>query len=251
VYKELRTYGSNGAAWASPFLAADVPLLERLKVASLRLDPRWSAFRERVPRGATVLDAGCGMGQWAAFLSRRGYRTIGVDFSIEMITALKQRYPKLEWRFGWVQRLPVADHSVDALISWGVIEHDERGPGKSLGEFARVLRPGGVAFITVPIDSEAQRRSSAAHFARPGADIFFQYFLTPEEISVEVASAGLELLEPIRPVSRHHSIAYPRLGALLSRLHPLLQRTAGWTLKPSLPFVPWSVNMLLAVARRI
>lgn len=251
MYKELRTYGSTGAAWASPFLAAHVPLLDRLKVASLRVDPRWRAFRRHVPRGATVLDAGCGMGQWAAFLSTQGYRTIGVDFSTEIVNALEQRYPRLMWRCGRVQTLPLADQSVDAVISWGVIEHDEAGPGKALGEFARVLRPCGVAFITVPIDSEAQRRSSAAEFARPDAEIFFQYFLTPEEISVEVARAGLELLQPIRPVSRHHAIAYPNLCARLSRLHPLLQRIAGWTLRPTLPLVPWSVNMLLAVARRV
>ncbi len=250
MYKELRTYGSTGDAWASPFLAADLPLLDWVKVASLRMDPRWRALRRHVPRGGTVLDAGCGMGQWAAFLSRQGYHTIGVDFSITMITALQRRYRELEWRFGRVQTLPVPDHSVDALISWGVIEHDESGPAKALGEFARVLRLGGVAVITVPIDSEAHRRSSAAQFARPGAETFFQYFLTPEEISTEVSNAGLELMEPVRPVSRHHAVAYPNLCARLSRLHPLLQRMAGWTLKPTLPFVPWSVNMQLAVARR-
>ncbi len=209
MYKELRTYGSTGDAWASPFLAADLPLLDWVKVASLRMDPRWRALRRHVPRGGTVLDAGCGMGQWAAFLSRQGYHTIGVDFSITMITALQRRYRELEF-----------------------------------------LRLGGVAVITVPIDSEAHRRSSAAQFARPGAETFFQYFLTPEEISTEVSNAGLELMEPVRPVSRHHAVAYPNLCARLSRLHPLLQRMAGWTLKPTLPFVPWSVNMQLAVARR-
>jgi SAM-dependent methyltransferase len=250
VYKELRTYGSTGAIWAAPFLAADMPLVERLKISSLRLDPRCRAIRRYVPRGATVLDAGCGMGQWPVFLTAHGYRTVGVDFSGEMIAALQRRYPRLDWRRGVVQELRLPDASVDALISWGVIEHDEGGPAHALTEFARVLRSGGMAFITVPIDSEPQRRASAAQFAGPGAEVFFQYFLTPQELSAAVASAGLEVLEPVRPVSRHHALAYPDLYCRVSRLHPLLQRVTGWTLKPTLAFRPSSVNMLLAVARR-
>lgn len=250
MYKEKRTYGSTGSAWAAPFLAADVVLFDRVKVASFRFDPRWHAIRRRIPPGATILDAGCGMGQWPLFLARYGYHIIGVDFSVEMIEELKRRYPALDWRSGMVQSLPVEDASVDAIISWGVIEHDEIGPGPALRDFLRVLRPGGVAFITVPTDSEAQRRSSRSQFDQPGADTFFQYFMTPAEIVLELTQAGFEVLEPVRAVSRHHGLAYPNLYKHLSRLPPLLQRAAGWSLKPTLPFLPSSVNMLLTVSRR-
>jgi ubiquinone/menaquinone biosynthesis C-methylase UbiE len=250
MYKELRSYGSTGQAWAVPFLAADIRLLDRLKCASLRFDPRWQAIRARLRPGATLLDAGCGMGLWPVFLRGRGYSTIGVDFSTELIDTLRERYPAMDWRAGQVQELPVRTGSVDAVISWGVIEHDETGPAKALREFSRVLRPGGLAFITVPIDSEAQRRCSQAQFAGADSQVFFQYFLTADELVQELKGAGLEVLEGVRPVSRHHALAYPALYVRLATLPPLLQRAAGWLLKPTLPLLPSSINMLLAVARR-
>lgn len=250
MYKELRTYASTGTAWASAFFAGDNLLLDSIKIASLRLDPRWRAIRRHVRSGATVLDAGCGLGQWCAFLSKLGYRTIGVDFSSEMIATLKNRNRALEWQCGSIQALPLGDSSVDAIISWGVIEHDELGPEEGLRSFLRVLRPGGLAFISVPTDSEAQRYSSAGNFAKPDANHFFQYFMTPDEFGVELTRAGFELVEPIRPISRHYGLAYPNLYLRVGAVSSLLQRFIGWILKPVLPFVPSSVNMLLAVCRR-
>jgi ubiquinone/menaquinone biosynthesis C-methylase UbiE len=190
------------------------------------------------------------MGQWAVFLTRKGYSTIGVDFATAMIETLRERHPAMDWRVGQVQNLPVPTGSVDAVISWGVIEHDESGPGEALREFTRVLRPGGVAFITVPVDSAAQRRSSQAQFGGPESRMFFQYFLTADELVHELEGAGLAMLESVRPVSRHHALAYPAMYVRLSKLPPLLHRAAGWLLKPTLPLVPSSTNMLLAVARR-
>jgi SAM-dependent methyltransferase len=167
-----------------------------------------------------------------------------------MIDTLKNRNRKLEWQCGSIQALPLVDSSVDAIISWGVVEHDELGPQEALRSFLRVLRPGGLAFISVPTDSEAQRKSSAANFDKPDATHFFQYFMTPDEFGDELTRAGFELVEPICPISRHYGLAYPNLYLRAGRISLLLQRSIGWILKPVLPFVPSSVNMLLAVCRR-
>jgi SAM-dependent methyltransferase len=251
MYKELRTYSSTGTAWASAFFADDSSFLDRIKIASLRFDSRWRAFRRYVPDGATVLDAGCGLGQWCTFLSLEGYRTVGVDFSDEMIEALNGRKPLLEWKCGSIQDLPLDDSSVDAIISWGVIEHDEAGPEAALRSFFRVLRPGGIAFISVPTDSVSQRYSSAANFSKPEATHFFQYFFTPDEFRGELARVGFELVEPVRPVSRHYGLAYPEVFRRLGEVSPLLQRVVGWVLRPVLLFMPSSENMILAVCRRV
>jgi ubiquinone/menaquinone biosynthesis C-methylase UbiE len=250
VYKEMRTFGSSGEAWAAPFLAADSSLLDRVKSLSLHLDPRWRAIRRHTPRGSLVLDAGCGMGVWPAFLSGRGYRTIGIDFSDQMVALLRRRYPALDWRCARIQELPLEDASVDALISWGVIEHDERGPQAALAEFMRVMKPGGIAYLTVPLDSPTQRRSSRAQFEEAGADTFFQYFLTIPDFRGQVEAAGFRLVGDIVPVSRHHALAYPNLYVRLAGVPPLVQRAAGWALKPTLPFRSGSINMVLALARK-
>jgi len=46
---------------------------------------------------------------------------------------------------------------VDALLSFGVVEHDERGPDEALAEARRVLRDGGLLVLSVPCDNLLRR----------------------------------------------------------------------------------------------
>lgn len=49
-----------------------------------------------VPRGARVLDAGCGMGRIAAALQARGHRVVGVDLDAVLLAQAAATYPGLE-----------------------------------------------------------------------------------------------------------------------------------------------------------
>ena len=100
--------------------------------------------------GETVLDLGCG-GGFDCFLARRqigntGY-VIGVDMTPEMIklarkNAERSDYTNVEFRLGEIEHLPVADESVDVIISNCVIN---LSPEKEqvFKEAFRVLKPGG------------------------------------------------------------------------------------------------------------
>ena len=48
-----------------------------------------------VPRGATILDAGSGMGRVGAALQRRGHRVVGVDLDEEVLAQSRATYPDL------------------------------------------------------------------------------------------------------------------------------------------------------------
>ncbi|WP_374711576.1 arsenite methyltransferase [Symbiobacterium terraclitae] len=100
--------------------------------------------------GETVLDLGSGAG-FDCFLAARqvgeGGRVIGVDMTPEMLSrardnARKGGYPNVEFRLGEIEHLPVADNSVDVIISNCVIN---LSPEKAqvFKEAFRVLRPGG------------------------------------------------------------------------------------------------------------
>ena len=132
----------------------------------LRRDPRWREIRRRVPAGGRIVDMGSGLGQWVAFLAGSGYAAAGVDYSAPLIATARERHRELEWIQGPMEKVPLPDASVDAVISWGVIEHRRGGPQRALAEFRRLIRPGGHVFVTVPIDTERMRRASVGERRR-------------------------------------------------------------------------------------
>lgn len=53
--------------------------------------------------------------------------------------------------------MPFTDSEFGAIVSLGAIEHSPEGPMPSLREYWRVLRPGGIAIITVPYLSPSRK----------------------------------------------------------------------------------------------
>jgi arsenite methyltransferase len=100
---------------------------------------------------AIVLDVGCGAGTDLLLAARRlgpGGRAIGVDMTEAMRTegAAECGLTNVDVRNGDATRLPVDDHSVDVVISNGVLNLVP-DKGKAVGEIARVLKRGGRAQI--------------------------------------------------------------------------------------------------------
>lgn len=52
------------------------------------------------PRGAHILDAGCGPGRVGALLAAAGHRVVGVDVDPELIAAAAQDHPGPRWLVG-------------------------------------------------------------------------------------------------------------------------------------------------------
>jgi len=100
--------------------------------------------------GETVLDLGSG-GGFDCFLAAKKVgktgQVIGVDMTPEMIfkareNALRADYPNVEFRLGEIEHLPVADGSIDVVISNCVINLSPNKPDV-FREVFRILKPGG------------------------------------------------------------------------------------------------------------
>lgn len=100
--------------------------------------------------GETVLDLGSG-GGFDCFLARRKVgdtgHVIGVDMTPDMIklareNAEKSGYENVEFRLGEIEHLPVADDSVDVIISNCVINLS-LDKAQVFSDALRVLKPGG------------------------------------------------------------------------------------------------------------
>ena len=101
---------------------------------------RWAA--RHTPEGAWLLDAGAGDSPYRRYFSHAHY--IAADFADTGYHEFGSLHIVCD-----LGALPIHDCAFDAVLCTQVLEHVP-DPGLVLREFARVLRPGGRLFLTVP-----------------------------------------------------------------------------------------------------
>lgn len=148
----------------------------------------------------TVLDLGCGAGFDCLLAARQlagTGRVIGVDMTPAMVTkaranAVKSGFGNLEFRLGEIEALPVADATVDLVISNCVINLSPEKP-RVLREAFRVLKPGGRLAIadvvaTRPLPPALREKLSAIGACVGGAALI-------EDVRAMLQAAGFRRVE--------------------------------------------------------
>jgi methionine biosynthesis protein MetW len=100
--------------------------------------------------GATLLDLGCGDGEFTARVSEqvRAAKIIGIDIMPENLIAARTR-GIIGIEADLNAALPVNDETIDVVIASNVIEH-VYDTDLFVKEMYRVLRPGGYAIVSTP-----------------------------------------------------------------------------------------------------
>ena len=171
------------------------------------VDPLQPLFARYLRAGTTMLEGGCGNGQYVAHYKARGVHVVGLDFTHGVLARLHAYDQKILLCGGDVSALPFRDSSFDLYYSGGVVEHFEGGAGAALREARRVLKSNGVLLISVPYFSPLRhllllfrrdwRRvvdSAADPPSENGKRQFFQYAYAPREFKRLLASEGLQVV---------------------------------------------------------
>ncbi|HEV2016670.1 MAG TPA: class I SAM-dependent methyltransferase [Gemmatimonadaceae bacterium] len=102
-----------------------------------------------LPAGARVLDVPCGQGRHTHLLAEAGYDVDGLDYSAELLAVARKRGTSKNLRYvrGDMRKLPAKwtrrfDAVLNLFTSFGFFAHPSHD-ARVIGEFARVLKPGG------------------------------------------------------------------------------------------------------------
>ncbi len=108
-------------------------------------------------RGATVLDYGCGRGEFSIVLAGRGARVFGLDISVELLARARSVAARTcngncpKFVTGDAHHTPFDDATFDYVVGNGALHHLDLE--RAFPEIARVLKPGGLAVFMEPMYS--------------------------------------------------------------------------------------------------
>ena len=245
-------YDSTRQAWESIWDSASMQV-ELQAVRYPRSMATIHAYAPYLPRDSVILEAGSGLSAVILTLREMGYPVIGMDYAVNALHTSRAYDPTLTLFAGDVHALPVADDSLGAYLSFGVLEHFEHGMGPALKEAYRALKPGGILVLTIPYPNIVhqliawRRRASGASTLTD--DTFYESTYTRDALVRAVTDAGFTLCEA-QPTSHaftlwglggpFRGVGYYETSPLADGLGNLLRRV-----------LPWAFNfMTLVVARK-
>lgn len=139
----------------------------------------------RVGKHERAMDFGCGLGRLSVALAEQYEQVHGVDVSSEMVLAARP-HTRCQYHANHAETLPFGDACFDLIISAICLQHMEPElQGGYVREFARVLRPGGVAVFQLP--SGPAEKHPQGYLSMYGSEV--------EEVKSWAEDGGAEVLD--------------------------------------------------------
>lgn len=190
------------------------------------------------------------MRHWVRYLKQKGYKATGLDNSEDIVSLLRDKFPDCNLICGDITSIPLEDNQLDAIISWGVIEHNAAGLGLTLKEFERVLKPGGFLFFTVPVDSIENRKSAHVMFpCNHQSGSFFQFFFDESDLRAILSCFSLNLI-CLRRLHKTYQVIFPQLYNLVSGKSAFLRAIVHHLMAPIAFLSKRSHLMIMGVAQK-
>jgi len=104
--------------------------------------------------GKTIIDVGCGDGSLVRLLTRKGAHVTGIEASPKQLSRARAADTVGDERYiqGYAEELPADSRSADIVIFLNSLHHvDVDDLARALKEAARVLKHGGVLYVSEPL----------------------------------------------------------------------------------------------------
>jgi SAM-dependent methyltransferase len=165
-------------------------------------------LRGRLPRGITILDAGCGGGRNIRYLMDAGHEVFAVDEDADAVSGvmrmageLNPSLPASNFRREAVELISFPPASMDAVLSIAVL-HFARSDAQfsaMLESMWRVLKPGGLLFCrlasSIGMESRMVKREGRRFLLPDGSE----RYLVDEELLLEwTTRLGGKLADPLK-----------------------------------------------------
>ena len=182
----------------------------------------------------SVLEIGCGNGEFSRRFLNNGAEMYCVDISPTLIGILKERYAGTNLRFDTadIECLPYADGYFDGVIGNGILHH--LNLDICLDEIHRVLKSGGRIFFSEPnmLNPEVFLETNIRFFGKlsqktPEETAFFRWILKRKLLKTgfkNVSLAPFDFLQPLVPAPFIGTAL--KIGAFLEKV-PILKEIAG------------------------
>jgi SAM-dependent methyltransferase len=173
-------------------------------------------FAERVKSRGRVMDLGCGPGQVAAYLHKRGVDAFGVDLSPEMVKLAKEANPGVEFREGDMRSPGLPDESLAGITAfYSLIHIPRREVSTVVRGLRRVLQPGGLLLAAFHKGEGAVHRDE---FLDEHVSLDFAFF-EPQEMEIYLRAGGF-LIEDVLERQPYPDVEYPSQRAYIIARKP-------------------------------
>jgi len=125
------------------------PWLERLN-QQMSYKHEWILKNLPESSNLNILDVGAWTGMLSYLLHRMGHKVTAFDLNQKVLDEINKNIPKVKTICGDAQELSFKSNTFDVVIGCQVLEHI-KDDVKALSEWNRVLKPGGLMIVTVPI----------------------------------------------------------------------------------------------------
>lgn len=145
--------------------------------------------------GRHVLDADCGWGRYVYRFLDLDLVYTGLDHSSEMLKVAQETNPTTTFKQGSVRDMPFSNDSFDGIWSCCVLPAIPKHTlVEVLVEHLRVLRPGGVLYLVMPLSPHYPMSREVLYDDDDGVPIIYQAYYTTDELTEYLAEAGFTVL---------------------------------------------------------